>query len=273
MSAQLPPNPILTTYQYWNWVNVDEATRRQRALDNNYMTFPTAQNYPTFFSKLFLVTDATLTKMANTSYVYSAFLALLSAINIWTGLNTFGSIDTGSITTNTITATTLALSGTRLDTPVTSNMTYIASILTLGGGNVTTTSGTPVGTIGHVIHRNMADAYLGPNTTAGPITLTTGVWFIVGQYSSFLAGGLNGDKLGIGIKPSNVNLIGQFAMKNFVSGAQLESIRANGQETYMSTSSYVVVTGATQTYYLNMSEYGGSGIGTNRMYLRAVRVA
>lgn len=88
MSAQLPPDPILTTYQYWNWVNVDEATRRQRALDNTYMMFPTVQNNPVSFSKLFFITDAVLTKMANTSYVYSAFINLLSAINIWSGSNT-----------------------------------------------------------------------------------------------------------------------------------------------------------------------------------------
>jgi hypothetical protein len=273
MTSQLPPDPILTTYQYWNWLNVDEATRRQRALDNTYMMFPTVQNNPVSFSKLFLVTDAVLTKMANTSYVYSAFIDLLSAINTWTGLNTFGSIDTNSITTNTITATTLALSGTQLDTPMTSNLTYIASTLSLGGGNVTTTSGTPAGMIGHVIHRNANNAYMGSNTSAGPITLTTGVWFIVGQYSSYFAGGLNSDKVGIGIKPSNVNIIGMFAIKAFLSSAQLETPRINGQETYMSTSSYVVVTGATQNYYLNMVDYGGSGMGVDRIYLRAVRVA
>lgn len=103
MSSQLPPNPILTTYQYWNWVNVDEATRRQRALDNNYMTFPTVQNYPTFFSKLFLVTDVALTKMANTSYVFSnlvayfaSLLALLTSTT-WLAIQNFTGIETNAV--------------------------------------------------------------------------------------------------------------------------------------------------------------------------------
>lgn len=148
MSAEVPPDPILTTYQYWNWENVDEETRRQRALDNTYMRFPTVQNNPTTFSKLFLVTDVVLTKMANTSYVYSAFVALLSAVNTWTALNTFGTIDTGSITTNTITATTLALSGTRLDTPMTSTRTY--PVAPFAPTNATINYGT-AGTIGYTI--------------------------------------------------------------------------------------------------------------------------
>jgi len=103
MSAQVPPNPILTTYQYWNWLNVDEATRRQRALDNNYMTFPTVQNYPTFFSKLFLVTDVALTKMANTAYVianivpYLASLPPLLTSTTWLALQNFTGIETDTI--------------------------------------------------------------------------------------------------------------------------------------------------------------------------------
>lgn len=89
MSSQVPPDPILTTYQYWNWENVDEETRRQRALDNTYMRFPTVQNKPTTFSKLFVPTDIySLVKIANTTYVGLVINSLLTAVNTWTGPNT-----------------------------------------------------------------------------------------------------------------------------------------------------------------------------------------
>lgn len=132
MSAQLPPDPILTTYQYWNWKPVDEATRRQRALDNTYMTFPTVQNYPTFFSKLFFITDAALTKMANTAYVYSAFLAVLSTINTWLALQNFTTIKTDTLTpigTLTIGST---LSTTTLQNPLTPIYDPITAVGAIG---------------------------------------------------------------------------------------------------------------------------------------------
>jgi hypothetical protein len=102
MSAQLPPDPILTTYQYWNWLNVDEATRRQRALDNNYMMFPTVQNNPVSFSKMFVELITSLTQIASTFAIEDRIINLLYAINTWTGSNQFNSIKVNSLANITL---------------------------------------------------------------------------------------------------------------------------------------------------------------------------
>jgi hypothetical protein len=172
MSAQLPPDPILTTYQYWNWLNVDEATRRQRALDNNYMTFPTAQNYPTFFSKLFLITDATLTKMANTSYVYSLILALLSATT-WTGSNQFNSIKVNTVANITLNnanfAGTTTLTNSTFNTPLTPMYAYPVI---------------PVGAIGYRAPITVTRSFVGnfgvQGATVRGVNVTAGVWIMCG---------------------------------------------------------------------------------------------
>lgn len=166
MSAQLPPDPILTTYQYWNWLNVDQATRRQRALDNTYMMFPTVQNNPTFFSKLFLITDATLTKMANTSYVYSA---LLSAINTWLVLQNFTTIETDTI--NRIGTLTIGstLSTTTIENPLTPM--YANPI-------------TAVGAIGSRIDGTLISLATGSTSTGlnnAYVDLSKGNWLLLGQ--------------------------------------------------------------------------------------------
>lgn len=143
MSFQLPPNPILTTYQYWNWINVDEATRRQRALDNTYMTIPTVQNYPTFFSKLFLVTDAALTKMANTAYVIANLVAYLASLpplltsTTWLALQNFTTIETNTV--NPIGSTITIGSGVDHDIRI-ANQNSRSVILHLGDGDSATSA-------------------------------------------------------------------------------------------------------------------------------------
>ena len=139
MSAQLPPDPILTTYQYWNWKPVDEATRRQRALDNTYMMFPTVQNNPVSFSKLFLITDAALTKAANTAYVianlvpYLASLPPLVTSTTWLALQNFTTIETDTV--NPIGAGTLTIgSGVDHDIRIASQNSR-SVVLHLGDGN------------------------------------------------------------------------------------------------------------------------------------------
>jgi hypothetical protein len=336
-----PPDPITDEFNPSAWAEPTGLLSKLRTLVHYYVTYPIAQNYPITFTNLVFVTDATLTKMANTSYVIAnlvPYLASLpplsitwSAIQNFTGIqtNTINPIGAGTLTIGNAAANTKvefatqtgrnvvfhlgdgpnstgdihignglgstnhiqilhagdngssgvvnlgsATSTTNLYCPLTPILTYTASTLTIGTVNQTTTSGTPAGTIGHVIHRNMVNAYSFKNNAYGPITLSTGVWFLVGQYSTALAEGLNSDQLGIGLRPSNANITGMFAIKANLSGAQLETPRANGQECYMSTSSYVVVTGATQNFWLNISDEAAAfGIGTSRMYMRAVRVA
>jgi hypothetical protein len=200
MSAEVPPDPILTTYQYWNWLNIDAETRRQRALDNTYMKFPTVQNNPTSFSKMFVNLISIITHIANTSYVFDKINDLLFYANTWTGLNTFDSIDTGSITTNTITATTLALSGTQLDTPMTSTRTYpvIPMVSTTG----TVAYGT-AGTIGYtLVNSNTYGSYFNGTSstiieTNQSLSIPTGVWYLVGEViCSNTFGQLNGLSFG-----------------------------------------------------------------------------
>jgi hypothetical protein len=187
MSAEVPPDPILTTYQYWNWLNVDAETRRQRALDNTYMMFPTVQNKPTTFSKMFVELITLITQIASTFTVDDRIINLLFAANTWTSLNTFGSIDTDSITTNTITATTLALSGTQLDTPMTTNRTY--PITPFAPPNSTINYGT-AGTIGYTIVSSSNGAFTQTGTytdinkvqvvrfTNTVISVPPGIWIL-----------------------------------------------------------------------------------------------
>jgi len=186
MSAQLPPDPILTTYQYWNWVNVDEATRRQRALDNNYMMFPTVQNNPVSFSKLFLITDATLTKMANTSYVYSLIQALLSATT-WTGSNQFNSIKVNTLANITLNdadfAGTTTLTNSTFNNPLTPTYSYPI-------GTATPPNTPSIGTAGRIgfipattfITNTVGEGPGGTGVSVRSTTLTAGNWILYGFF-------------------------------------------------------------------------------------------
>jgi hypothetical protein len=176
MSSLPPPDPVTTEFNPEAWIGPTGILSKLRALYQSYVTYPIAQNYPITFSNLVFVTDAALTKMANTSYIYSA---LFSAINTWTGLNTFGSIDTNAITTNTITATTLALSGTQLETPMTPIRTYAITPFTPTSGTVN--YGT-AGTIGYTIvasqnNGNLTVTGISPGGGSGLNVIRVGGYF------------------------------------------------------------------------------------------------
>ena len=196
MSSSPFPDPRTTNFipEAWQWIDLWKKFR------NFIVSYPTAQNAIIVFQKVSVVTATLLTQMANTSYVYSAFLSLLSAVNTWAGLNTFGTIDTNAITTNTITATTLALSGTQLDTPMTSTRTYPVVPFTSATGTVT--YGT-AGTIGYtLVNSNTYGNFFngGGSTiieTIQSLSIPTGVWYLVGEVicnSTF--GTLNGLSFG-----------------------------------------------------------------------------
>jgi len=185
MSAEFPPDPITDDYNPEAWVDPTGLLSKLRTLVQSYVTYPIAQNYPITFTNIVFVTDATLTKMANTSYVYSAVNALLTAANIWTGLNTFGTLNTNAITTNTITATTLALSGTQLVTPMTSTLTYPIVPMTIAT-NGTVTYGT-AGTIGYtLVNSDTYGDYFGGGAdtyveTKQSLSIPPGMWYLVGE--------------------------------------------------------------------------------------------
>jgi hypothetical protein len=250
MSAQLPPNPILTTYQYWNWVNVDEATRRQRALDNNYMMFPTAQNYPTFFSKLFLITDAVLTKMANTSYVYSLIQALLSATT-WTGSNQLNSIKVNTLANITLNDANFA--GTTTLTNSTFNdaftPTYSYPIGTATGLN-TPSIGT-AGRIGFIpattfITNTAGEGFGGGGISLRSVSLTAGTWVIYGFWKKPVNTYINNSVIVLSTVQNNSSLdeVGRKGTQN--KGTGTASNLVQGQ-----TTMGVVSLTTTKTFYLN----------------------
>jgi hypothetical protein len=171
MSVSPFPDPITTNFIPSAW-DFTILTR----FANFILTYPIAQNAKIAFQTVSVATTAILTQIANTSYVYSAFVALLSAINTWTGLNTFGTMDTGAITTNTITATTLALSGTQLNTPLTPFYAYPVGTAT---GSNTPSIGT-AGTIGFIPETTFITFNTGGGSGVSQrsVSLTQGTWIV-----------------------------------------------------------------------------------------------
>lgn len=269
MSAEFPPDPITDDYNPEAWVDPTGLLSKLRTLVQSYVTYPIAQNYPITFTNIVFVTDATLTKMANTSYVYSAVNALLTAANIWTGLNTFGTLNTNAITTNTITATTLALSGTQLVTPMTSTLTYDIIPFTLANGDYT--YGTS-GQIGYTLIRTRSGGYLSAspvNNTfyfeISSISLTQGVWLLTGEVSSTST---NSSTTGIGFNTSNTNVggIGFRGITRSVPGNL--TVQPFVQ---LSTSAVYYASGAVSMRLLMGSE--GYGLTPGKSYFTAVRIA
>jgi len=130
MSVSRFPNPITTNFipEAWDFTILNRFA-------NFILTYPITQNADIVFQTVSVGTATLLTQMANTSYVYSAFLALLSAINIWSGSNTM------TIGTSTVTApidmnyeppTFLSTQrGYVVSTPITTGSINGASIATL----------------------------------------------------------------------------------------------------------------------------------------------
>jgi len=260
MTSQVPPDPILTTYQYWNWLNIDAETRRQRALDNTYMMFPTVQNNPTSFSKMFVNLISIITQIANTSYVFDKINDLLFYANTWTSLNTFGSIDTGSITTNTITATTLALSGTQLDTHITPFYTNLPVFYVANANNVT--YGTKVGAIGQIIY-SANNSSVFPSTPLGnlSVTLSVGTWLLTGEVriSSIFS-----DRAFMGFNTVANSDVGMFCGVGPITG-----IVVNG---YIRLNTIYTVTSGTPIIYLMIRGYN-LGLNARDRVITATRLA
>jgi hypothetical protein len=274
MSSQLPPDPILTTYQYWNWLNVDEATRRQRALDSTYMMFPTVQNNPVSFSKLFFATDVALTKMANTSYVYALIQSLLSATT-WTGSNQFNSIKVNTLADITLNdadfAGTTTLTNSTFNEPLTPTYDYpVGPELAPNTPSIGT-----AGTIGFVAPVTFITDTLASGAIAGggaslrSVTLTQGIWLLSGsfQYPSF---NLTSSNIQVAVTlNSGVNAL-------FRKGTQALGTLSNPYPRGMSTIGFINVSpifpATNITYYLNGRNDSGSVTVTNIRFV-AIRIA
>lgn len=119
MSSQTPPDPITTGFNPEAWEEPTGLLSKLRALVHYYVTYPIAQNYPITFSNLVFITDATLTKMANTSYVFAnlvAYLASLPPLSItWSAIQNFTGIETNTV--NPI-GGTLTIGNTAVDTNI-----------------------------------------------------------------------------------------------------------------------------------------------------------
>jgi len=263
MTSQVPPNPILTTYQYWNWLNIDAETRRQRALDNTYMMFPTVQNNPTSFSKMFVNLISLITQIANTSYVFDKINDLLFYANTWTGLNTFDSIDTNSITTNTITATTLALSGTQLDTPLTPFYTNLPVFYVANATSVT--YGTKVGAVGQIIY-SAANNTIFPSTANSTLTVTlsVGTWLLSAE---IFINNIFSDRVFFGFNTVANSDVGMFCGYGPTSGLNAGTIPGG-----LRLNTIYTVTSGTPTIYLMFRGYNFGVAASNRVFT-ATRLA
>lgn len=145
MSSQTPPDPITTGFNPEAWEEPTGLLSKLRALVHYYVTYPIAQNYPITFSNLVFVTDATLTKMANTSYVIAnlvPYLASLPPLSItWLALQNFTTIETDTV--NPIGSTITIGSGVDHDIRI-ANQNSRSVILHLGDGD-SATSGIHIG--------------------------------------------------------------------------------------------------------------------------------
>ena len=282
MSSSPFPDPRTTNFipEAWQWIDLWNKFR------NFIVSYPTAQNAIIVFQKVSVVTATLLTQMANTSYVYSAFLSLLSAVNTWAGLNTFGTIDTGTITTNTITATTLALSGTQLDTPMTSTRTYPVVPFTSATGTVT--YGT-AGTIGYtLVNSNTYGNFFngGGSTiieTIQSLSIPTGVWYLVGELiCDKTFGTLNGLSFGPTVPSGSGNPIiayptgffGGDYMVTFSTPAQSSTTLplGGGGMTISAVFTNTTLSPITVRLYFFRPGFGWTGAG-KRGYLTATKIA
>jgi len=264
MSVTPFPNPRTTNFIPEAW-DFSILTR----LANFIVTYPIAQNANIAFQTVYVPSTATLTKMANTSYVGPVINSLLTALNTWTALNTFGTLNTNAITTNTITATTLALSGTQLDTPMTTNLTYNIIPFTLAPG--TYTYGT-AGQIGYTVIMVNSVGYLaGPtaNTdynTLSQVSLTQGVWLLSAEVSSTHT---NTQTTGIGFNTTSNTFAGGFGYRG--TSRSTPGVLTVQPFVQLSTSAVYYASGAVTMYLLMACE--GYGLFPGPGYLTAVRIA
>ena len=172
--AETPfPNPQTSTFNPSAWEDNTPLTEDELTyLDNNFVTFPTAQpnvTFPISPTAPTLADGTNTTQVATTGFVQNAITAFKAATNVWSALNTFnGGLSATSITrtgTLSITGTPLALTNTRLDTPFSTNYTY------------------PVASdkIGYILTGTFADVAnptLSTDCQLASLSIPAGVWII-----------------------------------------------------------------------------------------------
>ena len=247
MSSLPPPDPITTGFNPEAWIA--DAGLSSRALQANYVTYPTAQNFPITFSNLELVTDAALTKMANTSYVYSLIQSLLSPTT-WTGSNQFNSIQVDTLANITLNnanfAGTTTLTNSTFNNPLTPTYPYpIGTAVSPDTPSIGT-----AGTIGFIPATTFITNTVGEGSGASgfsvrSVSLTAGTWIVYG----FAKMPVNTYITNYGIQFSTAlnNNANEFGRKTTQGVANTFSTLVQG----LTTMGTVSLTGTT-TYYLNI---------------------
>jgi hypothetical protein len=232
MSAETQPDPILPNYNPSSW-DVPTLSPEERAiLDTEYITFPIAQNqditFPVSPVAPTLPNGTSTDQVATAGFVQNAITALKSAVNTWFGFNTFnGGLSATSITrtgTLTITGTPLALTNTRLDTALVPNYTYpVAS--------------NQIGYIESVSPSPVAYPTLNADVVLASLTLTAGVWLLVGE-------------AGLDIASNNVIVAGFNTTTSLTSARGLQSMNFANSSTSQPalTINYVLSINASTTY-------------------------
>jgi len=276
--AETPfPNPRTTEFNPSAWEDGTPLTEDEiNFLDNNFVTFPTAQPNVTFLVAPTVPTLAIAT--SDTRAASAQFVQNAKNTQTWGALQTFnagmvtnaidpltsgGTLNIGNgvgsnannvnIMTGSNTGTlTLGSSGstTRLNIPLTPNYSYSAA-------------GTGAGKIGHIVDGTftasgavVADT---PYTVGTMTSLPIGVWLIAGSVGR----GGAGSYVAIGLNTTPATLVGATSQETMATGSN---------NAIVSMTSIIINTTATTYYLIGQSSAAGSWASTS-FFFRAVRLA
>jgi hypothetical protein len=246
MSNQDQPTDYnLFNYEPWNWNKADNLSAKERALNTNYITYPTAQSYPiTFLNNVNVLSTPVGNYIANTAYLVSYWASILVSFFAstvpWSASQTMNNVVTDT------------LSGGTLVNPISPTYSYpIPSV----GGNY------PIGSYieNTTVITNIAGAG-GTGASLISLTIPVGTWIIVGQSTQN-----NTNNFGTSAFISNV-LNGFSSLPSGYNGLRNSSIN-------LGITVYTVLEFTTQTtMYLNVRQAfnGGQCKDTS---IRAVRIA
>ena len=276
MSIEEPPNPVLNTYEQWNWEN-PYVLYNERAMNQAYITYKTAQPYAiTFMNNVnvlshliagnYIANTVDVNEYWNYSFLESIGLSWVS--QNYTKIKT-DLINSISSVLNVGTSGILSLTGTlNLNLPLTPNYTTnIPFSLTDG----TYTYGT-AGKIGYTIVRANSGGYIN-GSPAGDlfyreisnISLTQGIWLLSAETQS---SGINGSQSGIGFNTTTNTNAGGIGFRGLV---LCEYPSPTDPPAQLSTSAVYYASGAV-TMRLMMGCIG-YGLSPGKSYLTAVRIA
>lgn len=230
----------------------------QAYLVNNFVTYPTPQSsitFPVAPTAPTLPDGTNTTQVATTGFVQNAITAFKAATNVWSALNTFnGGLSATSITktgTLTITGTPLALSGTRLDTALSTNYAY------------------PVASdkIGYILTGTFADVSnptLSTDCQLASLTIPKGVWIL--QASCGLSSTISGNNALIGIN-TTASTTGARARQSYIYAGTNASVT-------FSTNFVISINTDTTHYFMAITNQAVSpAFSWNNIIFQATRIA